>query len=107
MDEFQRGTFLTEKIIEETIGNGPAYYRPARLTFARTVVDVNGEELVSLTRRETEVLSLIAKGLSNKQVGRVLFISRNTVRAHLYSIYSKFGVGSRTAAARIAFDLGL
>jgi DNA-binding NarL/FixJ family response regulator len=107
MDEFQSSRYLTEKVIEETIRSGPAYYRPARLTLARTSV-VQYEDLVtSLTPRETEVLSLIAKGRSNKQVANILTISRNTVHAHLYSIYSKLGVGTRTAAARIAFEMGL
>ena len=107
MDEFQRSSYLTEKIIEETIRNGPVYYRPARLKLAPTSVVPYEDLATSLTPRETEVLSLIAKGLSNNQVAHILTISRNTVHAHLYSIYSKLGVGTRTAAARIAFELGL
>jgi DNA-binding NarL/FixJ family response regulator len=107
MDEFQRNHYLTEKIIEETIRNGPVYYRPARLTLAPSSGEPLEDLLKSLTPRETEVLSLISKGLSNHQVAHILTISRNTVHAHLYSIYSKLGVETRTAAARIAFEMGL
>ena len=107
MESLLRNSYLTEKIIEETVRNGPVRYRPARLTVVR-LSGASDEDLeISLTARETEVLSLIAKGFSNQQVAQVLFISRNTVRAHLYSIFSKLGVESRTAAARVAFEMGL
>ena len=107
MDEFHLGYYLTEKVIEETIRNGPVHYRPSRLTITPTSGLPREDSLTCLTPRETEVLGLIAKGLSNHQVAHILTISRNTVHAHLYSIYSKLGVGTRTAAARIAFELGL
>jgi DNA-binding NarL/FixJ family response regulator len=61
----------------------------------------------SLTQRETEVLTLVARGLTNTEVAQRLIISPNTVHAHLYSIYSKLGVSGRTAAARFAFEAGL
>ena len=107
MDEIHGSHYLTEKVIEETIRGGPVYYRPARLTPAQGPQVRRNDPLLCLTPRETEVLSLIAKGLSNHQVAHILTISRNTVHAHLYSIYSKLGVGTRTAAARIAFEMGL
>ncbi len=56
----------------------------------------------SLTRREFEVLELVAEGLSNKEVAIRLTISTGTVNAHLNNIYGKLGVGSRTAAIRYA-----
>ena len=55
-----------------------------------------------LTRREVEVLRLLVEGLSNEQIGERLFLSTNTVRSHLYSIYSKLGVPNRAAATRFA-----
>jgi len=107
MDEFHGGRYLTERIIEETVRGGPAHYRSARPKVARHTEVPDEDLLTSLTPRETEVLSLIAEGLSNNQVAHILSVSRNTVHAHLYSIYSKLDVGTRTAAARIAFELGL
>jgi len=53
-----------------------------------------------LTKREIEVLRLVALGLSDVQIATRLSLSSNTVHSHLYSIYSKLDVTSRTAAAR-------
>jgi predicted ATPase/DNA-binding CsgD family transcriptional regulator len=60
-----------------------------------------------LSRRELEVLGLVAEGLTNAQVAERLFLSPRTVNAHLTSIYQKLEVGSRSAAVRIAVDHGL
>jgi DNA-binding NarL/FixJ family response regulator len=60
-----------------------------------------------LTRREAEVLEVVASGASNRQVAAALFISEATVRRHLANIYVKLGVGSRTAAAAWAHEHGL
>ncbi|HKP54439.1 MAG TPA: LuxR C-terminal-related transcriptional regulator [Chloroflexia bacterium] len=107
MDELQRSRYLTEKIIGETIRHGPTAYRPAHMTLDQASALSHGDIPDALTRRETEVLSLVARGLTDGQVARSLTISANTVHAHLVSIYSKLGVSSRTAAARFAFEIGL
>ena len=60
-----------------------------------------------LTARELEVLRLVARGLTNAQVARELFLSPRTVSAHLRSVYHKLGVGSRSAAVRFAVERGL
>lgn len=57
---------------------------------------------VALSPRETEVLALVARGLSNRAIGNTLFISQKTVKNHLYSIFRKLGVKDRTNAALIA-----
>ena len=57
-----------------------------------------------LTRREYEVLTLVADGRSNREIGAALFISDRTVARHLTNIYNKIGVTSRTQAARYAID---
>lgn len=62
---------------------------------------------VSLTRRELEVLSLVAAGRSNDEVAAVLFLSRATVKTHLVHIFDKLGVESRTAAVARARERGL
>lgn len=71
---------------------------------ARTVPDTAVKSKPSspneLSRREVEVLRLLGEGLRNQQIAERLFLSDNTVRAHLYSIYSKLGVTNRTAAVR-------
>jgi DNA-binding NarL/FixJ family response regulator len=53
-----------------------------------------------LTQRESEILGLLAEGLSNKEIADRVNISYDTVRAHLRHIYEKLHVGGRTAAVR-------
>lgn len=57
-----------------------------------------------LTRRECEVLVLVAEGRSNREIGAALCISDRTVARHLTNIFHKIGVTSRTQAARYAID---
>jgi DNA-binding NarL/FixJ family response regulator len=60
----------------------------------------NPEEV--LTPREAELLSLLTEGLSNRELGRRLFISEATVKTHLAHIYAKLGVDTRAAAIATA-----
>ncbi|GAA4471619.1 LuxR C-terminal-related transcriptional regulator [Phytohabitans houttuyneae] len=60
-----------------------------------------------LSPREVEVLGLVAAGLSNHAIARELVLSEKTVARHLSNIFTKLGVGSRTAAAAYAFAHGL
>ncbi|MFD1812238.1 response regulator [Rhodococcus gannanensis] len=56
----------------------------------------------ALTAREAELLTLLAEGLTNKELGRRLHISEATVKTHLAHIYTKLGVDTRAAAVSIA-----
>jgi two-component system, NarL family, response regulator LiaR len=60
-----------------------------------------------LTGRETEVLHLLARGLSNKEIARDLQVSEDTVKTHVAHILSKLGAQSRTQAVLTAMRLGL
>jgi ATP/maltotriose-dependent transcriptional regulator MalT len=71
----------------------------------RAVV-VNGVN-VTLTEREIDVLEQLALGSSYHEIGLALFITENTVKTHLASLYRKLGVERRSAALRVARDLGL
>jgi two-component system, NarL family, response regulator LiaR len=57
-----------------------------------------------LTRRENEVLALLAKGLSNPEIAGQLYISRATVKVHISSILSKLGVSNRSEAISLAIQ---
>jgi DNA-binding NarL/FixJ family response regulator len=72
--------------------------------FARDRVGMTHDQQVwpPLTRRETEILQLVAEGRSNPEVARTLWIQEQTVKFHLSNIYRKLGVPNRTAAARWA-----
>ena len=61
----------------------------------------------NLTSRELEVLNMLSRGLTNKEIGTVLQISGNTVRNHVNSIIEKLEVSDRTEAATTAIHRGL
>ncbi len=82
--------------------------------FATPVPDTEGQKTRrqcvaedELTRREGEVLSLIAKGYSYNEIAGLLELSRNTVRSHIRNIYRKLAVKSRSEAVFEAAQLGL
>ncbi|HYJ49182.1 MAG TPA: response regulator transcription factor [Microbacterium sp.] len=60
-----------------------------------------------LTARETEVLQLVARGNSNKQIAVALGIGESTVKTHLLKIFEKLGVADRTRAVTLAMERGL
>ena len=60
-----------------------------------------------LTEREISILKAVARGLSNQQIGKELWVTEQTVKFHLTNIYRKLGVGNRTEAARYAYQNGL
>jgi two-component system, NarL family, response regulator len=61
----------------------------------------------SLTSREVGVLELVAKGMSNKEIGAALFVSETTIKYHLKNIYAKLGANDRTEAALLAAQRGI
>jgi DNA-binding NarL/FixJ family response regulator len=61
----------------------------------------------TLSAREREVLALVAKGTSNREIARELFISEATVKTHLTHLYGKLGARDRAAAVAVAYDRGI
>jgi ATP/maltotriose-dependent transcriptional regulator MalT len=62
---------------------------------------------VTLSARETEVLRLVASGLSNPAIAKELVLSEATVKTHLIHVFEKLGVSDRTRAVTLAMELGL
>lgn len=62
---------------------------------------------VDLSARESQIVQLVAQGLSNRAIAKELFVTEATVKSHLVHAFSKLGVDSRTAAVAAARDRGL
>ncbi len=71
---------------------------------ARLMTRMRAPAEENLSAREIEVLQLVARGNSNKEVGKALHISTATVKTHLIHIYNKLGVDDRTAAVTTAIE---
>jgi DNA-binding NarL/FixJ family response regulator len=67
----------------------------------------NRDSKFLITKRELELLSLMADGLSNKGIAERLFISENTVKYHIRNILQKVGVQNRTEAVALAIRQGI
>lgn len=74
---------------------------PAQTSDAAKALEAN------ISARELEVLELLAKGFSNAEIGEQLFVSTNTVKTHVSSIFSKLGAGKRVQAIEKARALGI
>ena len=80
-----------------------------RSIFLETLHKIIAQKAIhkNLTQRELDVLALVAQGFSNKEIAIKLFISTNTVKRHLKSIFSKLSVNTRAAASAYAIRIGL
>ena len=65
------------------------------------------EDFFLLSEREKEILQLICSGLDYKEIATKIFISRNTVKKHIFNIYNKLHVNSKAQAMRVAYLRGL
>jgi len=74
---------------------------------ARLVSRMRTPPAESLTPREVQVLAEVARGLTNADVGRALYIGETTVKTHLLRIFAKLGVDDRTAAVTVAMQRGI
>ena len=60
-----------------------------------------------LSERELQVLHVLEKGYGNKDIGKQLFISENTVKVHLRNLHAKLGASTRSQAISVARRMGL
>ena len=71
------------------------------------IPDERKREDLHITRRELEILELIANGLSNREIAEKLFVSESTVRTHSSRVFDKLGARRRTQAVQLGKEFGL
>ncbi|WP_433508559.1 response regulator [Nonomuraea sp. CA-143628] len=96
-DELLRGVRATAR--------GEAVLAPSAAALLMSRVRSSASGLLS--RRELEVLQLVAAGGTNREAAAQLFVTEATIKSHLLNIYGKLGVGDRAAAVTEAFNRGL
>jgi DNA-binding NarL/FixJ family response regulator len=84
---------------------GESVLSPAVAT--RVVSRMRSSGADELSGREREVLALVARGRSNREIARSLFVSEATVKTHLGHVYDKLGVKDRAAAVAVAYERGV
>ena len=95
-----------------TVASGDALLSPTVTKrviqrFARMPLPTPPKELEELSEREQDVFRLMARGLSNAEIGRELFISETTVKTHVTHILQKLGLRDRVQAVVLAYQSGL
>ncbi len=85
----------------------PAVTRRLIEEFARRPRTTGPSGLQELTERESEVLRLVARGLSNAEIAIELFVSENTVKTHVARVLMKLGLRDRVQAVVLAYETGL
>ena len=71
------------------------------------IPDDRKREDLHITRRELEILELIARGLSNREIAEKLFVSESTVKTHSSRVFDKLGARRRTQAVQLGKEFGL
>jgi DNA-binding CsgD family transcriptional regulator len=80
---------------------------PAAPTTVPFVANDRKREDLNITRRELEILELVAQGLSNREIAEKLFVSENTVKTHCSRAFDKLGAKRRTQAVQLGKEFGL
>jgi DNA-binding CsgD family transcriptional regulator len=75
--------------------------------FAPFVPDEGRRDDLGITRRELEILGLIAQGMSNREIAGKLYVSENTVKTHCSRAFDKLGAKRRTQAVQLGKEFGL
>jgi two-component system, NarL family, response regulator LiaR len=98
----KKKTVVKEKIVVKEV---PVLI-PAAVAQAFVLNEKKREDL-SITRRELEILELIAQGMSNREIAEKLFVSENTVKTHSSRVFDKLGAKRRTQAVQLGKEFGL
>ena len=97
-----RETVVVKEVLVPTEAAAPVVSNPA--PFAPNTAQ---QESLGITARELEVLTLVARGFSNREIATQLFVSENTVKTHCARTFDKLGAARRTQAVQRGKELGL
>jgi two-component system, NarL family, response regulator LiaR len=81
--------------------------REVRVPASAFAPDTARQQSLGITARELEILTLVARGLSNREIATQLFVSENTVKTHCSRAFDKLGAARRTQAVQRGKELGL
>jgi DNA-binding CsgD family transcriptional regulator len=90
-------------VVKEVMVPGPEVV----VAGAPFVLDERKRDDLGITRREMEILELVARGMSNREIAGTLYVSENTVKTHCSRAFDKLGARRRTQAVQLGKELGL
>ncbi len=101
-----RETIRETVVVKEVFvpAEAPAPFVPSSVPFTP---DTARQQTLGITARELEILTLIARGFSNREIATQLFVSENTVKTHCARAFDKLGAARRTQAVQRGKELGL
>src|SRR5450631_2690872 len=102
----RRETIRETVVVREVLvpAEAPAPFAPNTAPFAPNTAQ---QQTLGITARELEILTLIARGFSNREIATQLFVSENTVKTHCSRTFDKLGAARRTQAVQRGKELGL
>ena len=99
--------YLFKSVVEDELVDAIREVNAGRSYLPKGVAErLHERDAAHLTRREDEILDLLGKGLSNRELGQVLGISEDTIKTHLKSLFRKLQVSDRAEAVREALRRG-
>jgi ATP/maltotriose-dependent transcriptional regulator MalT len=99
--ETSRETVVVKEVLVPAEASAPEPFAPG------TARPQTHKQTLGITARELEILTLIARGLSNREIATQLFVSENTVKTHCARAFDKLGAARRTQAVQRGKELGL
>ena len=101
----RRETVVVKEVIVQAVDSQASKASPgAPVPF---LPDMGRQQSLGITPREMEILTLVARGLSNREIAAELFVSENTVKTHCARAFDKLGAARRTQAVQRGKELGL
>ena|SRR5579863_3604092 len=101
----RRETIRETVVVKEVLV--PTEARPLETFAPNAARQQDQQKALGITARELEILTLVARGLSNREIAAQLFVSENTVKTHCARAFDKLGAKRRTQAVQLGKELGL